>query len=125
MMKGMDVFGDITLPTRNGSPRGMSPIGKGKGVLKEYGDRWVSSGESPNFIFRFIPTRDGSDLHVAYQLLPDVDAATGKEVVSKPKGRRKSAYGQGTDQDVRRGEDASSRLLFLRDCWADDIPVTL
>ena len=62
---------------------------------------------------RFIPTRDGSDLHAAYQLLPDVDAVTGKEVVSKPKGRRKSAYGQGTDQDVIRGGSFSLESLRL------------
>jgi hypothetical protein len=51
-----DVFGDITVPVRNGSPRGGSPArstfkastnnggfgsgnGKGKGMVKDYGDR--------------------------------------------------------------------------------------
>lgn len=37
--KGMDVFGDITLPMRNNSPGGMNPVGKGKAVMREYGDR--------------------------------------------------------------------------------------
>jgi hypothetical protein len=39
--KGGDVFGDITVPVRNGSPRGMSPAGKGKGMTRDYGDRSV------------------------------------------------------------------------------------
>ncbi|ORY31623.1 WD40-repeat-containing domain protein [Naematelia encephala] len=95
-----DVFGDITLPVRNGnghahggSPRSMSPVSliKGKGVSRDYGDR-------------FIPTRDGTDLHAAYQLLSDADGISGREMAGKPKGRRRSAYGQGTDQDVRREE---------------------
>lgn len=39
-----DVFGDITGPLRNGSPRANSPgqVRKGKGVAgRDYGDRWV------------------------------------------------------------------------------------
>ncbi|GFZ51047.1 APC/C activator protein CDC20 [Saitozyma sp. JCM 24511] len=90
-----DVFVDITVPVRNGSPgsvsRGMSPIGKGKGVMRDYGDR-------------FIPTRDGTDLHAAYQLLPDNGQDDRADASSKPKNRRKSAYGQGTDVDARREE---------------------
>ena len=59
IVKGVDVFGDITLPMRNDSPREMSPMGKspmgkspmgkspmgkssmgkGKGVMRDYGDR--------------------------------------------------------------------------------------
>ncbi|KAK8853417.1 hypothetical protein IAR55_004123 [Kwoniella newhampshirensis] len=91
-----DVFGDITSPMRNGSPRGMSPLSvsvgggnaKGKGVVREYGDR-------------FIPTRDGTDLHAAYQLMTDANGMTG-QLVGKVKGRRKSGHGQATDGDVRR-----------------------
>lgn len=64
-----------------------------------------------DFTIRFIPTRDGFDLHAAYQLMPDVDSLTGKEVVSKPRGRRKSVYSQGTDQDVRRGGSSLVALL--------------
>lgn len=53
---------------------------------------------------RFIPTRDGTDLHAAYQLLPDNGQDDRADASSKPKNRRKSAYGQGTDVDARRGE---------------------
>jgi cell division cycle 20-like protein 1 (cofactor of APC complex) len=90
--RGGDVFGDITAPVRNGSA-GVSASGgmKGKGVVRDYGDR-------------FIPTRDGTDLHAVYQLMNEVDPITGREIVGKPKGRRKSGQSGGTDQDVRRGE---------------------
>jgi hypothetical protein len=44
------------------------------------------------------------DLHAAYQLAPEVDHITGKEISSKPKGRRRSGNAMGTDQDVRRGD---------------------
>ena len=43
------------------------------------------------------------DLHAAYQLAPEIDHITGKEISSKPKGRRRSGNAMGTDQDVRRG----------------------
>jgi hypothetical protein len=50
---------------------------------------------------RFIPTREpGVNLQAAYQLMPDVDPLTGRELPKK--GKRKS--GPGTDQDVRKGE---------------------
>ena len=44
------------------------------------------------------------DLHASYQLLPEVDHITGKEISSKPKNRRRSGNTLGTDQDVRRGK---------------------
>lgn len=42
--RGTDVFGDITMPLRNGHsspPRLPSPVSlaKGKGVVRDYGDR--------------------------------------------------------------------------------------
>jgi hypothetical protein len=53
--------------------------------------------------YRFIPTRDGTDLHAAYQLLSDNAQDERNEGTIKPKNRRKSAYGQGTDIEARRG----------------------
>jgi hypothetical protein len=58
---------------------------------------------------RFIPTRDGTDLHAAYNLLPDNGQEDRADSSSKPKNRRKSAYGQGTDVDARRGESSRTR----------------
>jgi hypothetical protein len=58
---------------------------------------------------RFIPTRDGTDLHAAYQLLPDNGQDDRADASSKPKNRRKSAYGQGTDVDARRGALSPAR----------------
>ena len=44
-----DVFGDITLPLRNASPQVPSPVSarKGKGVVRDYGDRWVDPFDEP------------------------------------------------------------------------------
>ncbi|WVW86388.1 hypothetical protein I302_108434 [Kwoniella bestiolae CBS 10118] len=97
-----DVFGDITSPMRNASPRA-SPIsanvGKGKGVVREYGDR-------------FIPTRDGSDIHAAYQLSADANGITG-QMVSKVKGRRRSNQ-HAFDGDVRREEANATFTQLLK-----------
>ncbi|ORX39456.1 WD40-repeat-containing domain protein [Kockovaella imperatae] len=103
MKPGPDVFGDITLPLGNASPRGASPLGKmkGKAAVRDYGDR-------------FIPTRDGSNLHASFQLMPEIDIITGKEIVSRSKTRRKSLYGQGTDQDVRREEVNATFTQILK-----------
>ncbi|OCF30939.1 hypothetical protein I316_07467 [Kwoniella heveanensis BCC8398] len=102
---GPDVFGDITSPMHNGtsSPRGMSPISlssaaKGKGVVREYGDR-------------FIPTRDGSDMHAAFQLM-DANGMNG-QMIGKIKGRRKSGQ-YGTDGDVRREEANATFTQLLK-----------
>jgi hypothetical protein len=67
---------------------------------------------------RFIPTRDGTDLHAAYQLLPDNGQDDRSDASSKPKNRRKSAYGQGTDVDARRGESSPIQ------CRAGATPLT-
>jgi hypothetical protein len=113
-----DVFGDIT-PLK-GSPRMGSPSArKGKGVPRDYGDRYVSSCSMryqdlaewmADVGFRFIPTREPTiNLQAAYQLMPEFDQVTGREITPKSKGRRKS--GPGTDQDVRRGENRTTRLV--------------
>ncbi|WWD03932.1 hypothetical protein V865_001990 [Kwoniella europaea PYCC6329] len=101
-----DVFGDITSPMKNGSasprasPMSMGAnVGKGKGVVREYGDR-------------FIPTRDGSDIHAAYQLTADANGVTG-QMVGKVKGRRKSGP-QAFDGDVRREEANATFTQLLK-----------
>lgn len=46
----------------------------------------------------FIPNRDGTDIHSAFQLLPETSA----ESSAKARVRRPS-HGQGTDAEARRG----------------------
>ena len=51
---------------------------------------------------RFIPTRDGTDLHASYQLLSEHGGVSGSEMY---KGRRRKSFvGQGTDVEARKGE---------------------
>ncbi|KAL0247076.1 hypothetical protein I308_104110 [Cryptococcus tetragattii IND107] len=86
----MDVFGSIGMtPTKSSSPRI-----KGKGVAREYGDR-------------FIPTRDGSDLHAAYQFMEGVRGQV------RVKTRRKSGQ-LPNDSDVRREQVQATFTHLLK-----------
>ncbi|WVN89992.1 uncharacterized protein L203_105223 [Cryptococcus depauperatus CBS 7841] len=76
----VDVFGAVGAPSSNSS----SPRIKIRESAREYGDR-------------FIPTRDGSNLHAAYQFMDGMKGAV------KVKTRRKSGQHQ-TDSDARREE---------------------
>lgn len=111
-----DVFGAVATPMRAVSPGGVrglpSPVSKprdvvsvsnrkSKGATRAYGDRYVDRFVWFRFlklIPRFIPVRDGSDMHAAYQLL--VDQANDPNKASR---RRKSNVGQNTDVEARRG----------------------
>ena len=53
---------------------------------------------------RFIPTRDGGDLHAAFQMMTESSPGPVDGYAVKHKAKRKSAYGQGTDADARRGK---------------------
>lgn len=57
---------------------------------------------------RFIPTRDGTNLHTAYQLTPDSNAH-GRDTHGR---RRKSNVGQASDVEARRGPFTSPHLLY-------------
>ncbi|ODN77509.1 hypothetical protein L202_04680 [Cryptococcus amylolentus CBS 6039] len=85
-----DVFGSIGMATSKSA----SPKMKGKGVQRDYGDR-------------FIPTRDGTDMHAAFQL---TDSARSS---AKVKTRRKSGQQQ-TDGDVRREEVQATFTQLLK-----------
>ncbi|WVQ83664.1 hypothetical protein IAT38_005807 [Cryptococcus sp. DSM 104549] len=80
-----DVFGEAVGISKSASPRGSPGARK---VAKEYGDR-------------FIPTRDGSDMHAAYQLHGDVRSM---QATAKARARRRSGGAQATDGDTRREE---------------------
>ncbi|WVR09628.1 hypothetical protein IAU60_006701 [Kwoniella sp. DSM 27419] len=99
-----DVFGDITSPLHNGmsSPRGLTAVtpgstGKGKSVVREYGDR-------------FIPNRDGSDVHAAFQLMPEINGGSGS--ATKVRSRRRSP--QHATEDSRRDEANATFTQLLK-----------
>lgn len=136
-----DVFGEITIPIDTGmnTPISMPSTGRGspafgrsgkKAIGNGYGDRWVillivvqgrrregrrlvrkgkraddrkGRRQSANWL-RFIPTRDGSDRHAAYQIASGSDG--------KPKSRRRSAIGQSTDVETRKGLSFFFLLFF-------------
>ncbi|KAK4684298.1 cell division cycle 20-like protein 1, cofactor of APC complex, partial [Tremellales sp. Uapishka_1] len=96
-----DVFGETITSIRTSSPRGMSPVIKGKAISRDYGDR-------------FIPNRDGSDLHAAYQLMSDGNSPLGHEKGHKSKTRRKSNHGQAGEEAARREEINATFTQLLK-----------